>query len=261
MLMAPPVRMWSTALLMTVLANSLKAETCEYSGRKLCITFTVMLQWSRSILLKLDEALDFMEKRQGMCMIIVRRSAVYSLSFKNSHEIIQSMIIVQLENDNHRYHRHNSTKKCLKLKEPSSIITWLWCYRLSIQHGVYTYMSLDDTHAHWACYCMIHMYVLLYTYVYICTKDRMNLFTTTWMHTVRVFKIDAAIRNAFPKCVCGATPLQTRRLLPKIGRLLPRIGKFFLKNRKASSEERWVRTHISFRNAVQLRLRIFRVRV
>ena len=107
----------------------------------------------------------------------------------------------------------------------------------------------------------IHMYVLLYTYVYICTKDRMNLFTTTWMHTVRVFKIDAAIRNAFPKCVCGATPLQTRRLLPKIGRLLPRIGKFFLKNRKASSEERWVRTHISFRNAVQLRLRIFRVRV
>ena len=72
--------------------------------------------------------------------------------------------------------------------------------------------------------------------------------------TVRVFKIDAAIRNAFPKCVCGATPPQT-------GRLLPRIGKFFPKNRKASSEERWVRTHISFRNAVQLRLRIFRVRV
>ena len=71
---------------------------------------------------------------------------------------------------------------------------------------------------------------------------------------VRVFKIDAAIRNDFPKCVCGATPPQT-------GRLLPRIGKFFPKNRKASSEERWVRTHISFRNAVQLRLRIFRVRV
>ena len=67
-------------------------------------------------------------------------------------------------------------------------------------------------------------------------------------HTVRVFKIDAAIRNAFPKYVCGATPPQTGRLLPKIGRLLPRIGKFFPKNRKASSEERWVRTHISFRN-------------
>ena len=45
--------------------------------------------------------------------------------------------------------------------------------------------------------------------------------------TVRVFKIDAAIQNAFPKCVCGATPLQTGRLLPKIGRLLLRIRKFF----------------------------------
>ena len=78
---------------------------------------------------------------------------------------------------------------------------------------------------------------------------------------VRVFKIDAAIRNAFPKCVCGVTPPQTGRLLPKIGRLLPRIGKFFPKNRKASSEECWVRTRISFRNAVQLRLRIFCVRV
>ena len=46
-------------------------------------------------------------------------------------------------------------------------------------------------------------------------------------HTVRVFIIDAAIRNAFPKCVCGATPRQTGRLLPKTGRRLPRIGKFF----------------------------------
>jgi len=71
---------------------------------------------------------------------------------------------------------------------------------------------------------------------------------------VRVFKIDAAIWNAFPKCVCGATPPQTGRLLPKNGRLLPRIGKFFPKNRKASSEERWVRTHITFQNAVQLLL-------
>jgi len=61
--------------------------------------------------------------------------------------------------------------------------------------------------------------------------------------TVCVFKIDATIRNAFPKCICGATPPQTRRLLPKIGRLLPRIWKFFPKNRKASSKERLVRTH------------------
>jgi len=43
---------------------------------------------------------------------------------------------------------------------------------------------------------------------------------------VRVLKIDAAIQNTFPKYICGATPLQTGRLLPKIGRL-PRIGKFF----------------------------------
>ena len=56
--------------------------------------------------------------------------------------------------------------------------------------------------------------------------------------TVHVFKIDAVIWNAFPKCVCGETPPQTGRLLPKIRRLLPRIGKFFQKNRKASSEER-----------------------
>ena len=44
-------------------------------------------------------------------------------------------------------------------------------------------------------------------------------------NTVRVFKIDAAIWNAFPKCVCGATPPQTGRLLPKIRGLLPRIGR------------------------------------
>ena len=33
--------------------------------------------------------------------------------------------------------------------------------------------------------------------------------------------------------------------------------KISLKTQNASSEERWVRTHISFRNTVQLRLRIF----
>ena len=72
--------------------------------------------------------------------------------------------------------------------------------------------------------------------------------------TVRIFKIDATIRNGFPKCICGASPPQTGRLLPQIRRLLPRTGKFF-------SEERWARTHISFWNTVRLRLRIFRIRV
>ena len=45
--------------------------------------------------------------------------------------------------------------------------------------------------------------------------------------TVRVFKIDAAIRNAFLKCICGASLPQIGRLLLQTGRLLPRIGKFF----------------------------------
>jgi len=74
---------------------------------------------------------------------------------------------------------------------------------------------------------------------------------------VRVFKIDAAIQNTFPKCVCGASPPQTGRLLPQIGWLLPRIIRFLLKTRKASSEKHWVHTHISFRNTVQLHLQIF----
>ena len=46
--------------------------------------------------------------------------------------------------------------------------------------------------------------------------------------TVRVFKIDAELRKVFPKCVCGASP-------PQSGRLLPRFGKFFPEKRKASS--------------------------
>ena len=46
---------------------------------------------------------------------------------------------------------------------------------------------------------------------------------------VRVFKVDAEIRNA---CICGAALVQTRRLLP-------RIGHFLLNMWKASSEEHW----------------------
>jgi len=47
----------------------------------------------------------------------------------------------------------------------------------------------------------------------------------------------------FLKCIRGAAVVQIRRLL--------------LKKWKASSKECWVRTHISFQNAVQLRLWIF----
>ena len=57
-------------------------------------------------------------------------------------------------------------------------------------------------------------------------------------------------QNVFTKCVCGAT-------VPQIGSRLPRIKRFLPKKRKASSEEHWVCTHISFQNAVQLCLRIF----
>ena len=57
----------------------------------------------------------------------------------------------------------------------------------------------------------------------------------TAIYTVHVFKIDAAIRNAFLKCVCGATLLQTggffrksegffRRALGSYTRKLPKCG-------------------------------------
>ena len=185
--MAPPVRMWSTALLMTVLANSLKAKTCEYSGRKLCTTFTVMLQWSRSILLKLDEALDFMEKRQGMCMIIVRRSAVYSLSFKNSHEIIQSMIIVQLENNNHSYHMHNPIKMSqttrAKLHHHMTVMLQAkytaWCIYVHVTEWYVCILSM----------LLYDTYVRIAIYIRIYTKDRMNLFITIWMHMFFTHKV------------------------------------------------------------------------
>ena len=75
--------------------------------------------------------------------------------------------------------------------------------------------------------------------------------------TVRVFKIDAAIRNAFPKCVCGASPPQTGRLLPQIGRLLPRIGKFFLRSGRLLPKSAGFVHTLSFRNTVQLRLHTY----
>ena len=56
---------------------------------------------------------------------------------------------------------------------------------------------------------------------------------------------------------CGTACAANLRLLLQIGRFLPRIGRFLPKKWKASTEECWVRTHISFRNAVELRLRIF----
>ena len=43
---------------------------------------------------------------------------------------------------------------------------------------------------------------------------------------VRIFKIDAEIRNAFPTCICGAALVQTRRLLPRIGHFLLKMWAF-----------------------------------
>ena len=40
------------------------------------------------------------------------------------------------------------------------------------------------------------------------------------------YAIDAAIRNTFLKCVCGMSPLQTRRLLPRIGNFFPKSAGF-----------------------------------
>jgi len=65
---------------------------------------------------------------------------------------------------------------------------------------------------------------------------------TLWTCKVRAFKIDAAIWNAFLKCGYGMSP-------PQPGRLLLRIIWFLPKMRKASSKERWVRTHVSFRES------------
>ena len=83
------------------------------------------------------------------------------------------------------------------------------------------------------------------------TRHNPSTTSTLLWDTVRVKKNDADIRNAFPKCVYGAAPAANWKASSGNRRLLP-------KKRKASSEERWVWTHISFRNVVQLHLRIFR---
>ena len=77
-------------------------------------------------------------------------------------------------------------------------------------------------------------------------------------YTVRVKKNDADIRNAFPKCVCSAAPAANWKASSANRKASSGNWRFLPKKRKASSEERWVWTHISFRNTVQLHLRIFR---
>ena len=67
------------------------------------------------------------------------------------------------------------------------------------------------------------------------------------------------IWNVFQNAFAAQLALQIRRLPPQIRRLLPRIRRFLPKKWKASSEERWVCTHISFWNRVQLCLQIFRI--
>jgi len=57
--------------------------------------------------------------------------------------------------------------------------------------------------------------------------------------------------ECFSEMLCGAACAINRKASSENRRFLP-------KKQKASSKERWVRTHIGFRNAVQLRLWIFR---
>ena len=70
---------------------------------------------------------------------------------------------------------------------------------------------------------------------------------------------NADIWNVFQNAFAAQLALQIRRLPPQIRRLLPRIRRFLPKTWQASSEERWVCTHISFWNRVQLCLQIFRI--
>ena len=74
-------------------------------------------------------------------------------------------------------------------------------------------------------------------------------------------KMTLIFRNAFPKCVCGAARAANWKASSANRKASSENRRFLPKKRKASSEERWVRTHIGFRNAVQLRLWIFRGRV
>ena len=80
---------------------------------------------------------------------------------------------------------------------------------------------------------------------------RTFLFPQVWYASK---KNDANIQNAFPKCVCGAAPATNWKASSAHWKASSGNQRFLPKKRKASSEERWVWTHISFRNAVQLHL-------
>ena len=81
-----------------------------------------------------------------------------------------------------------------------------------------------------------------------------NLNLTLWYASLKLMlQFGTPFQNAFAA--------QTGRLLLQIRRLLPRIEKFFSKEVEGFSEELRVRTHISFQNAVQLRLCIVCVHI
>ena len=44
-----------------------------------------------------------------------------------------------------------------------------------------------------------------------------------YYYSLRVFKVDARIRNTFPMCICSAALPQTGRLLQKTGRLESKV--------------------------------------
>ena len=86
------------------------------------------------------------------------------------------------------------------------------------------------------CYGIFNFSVYYPRYIYI--------YMTVFMYGTCKKKNDTNIRNVFPKCVFGVACTANRKASST--------------NWKASSEERRAHTHISFRNAVQLRLWIFR---
>ena len=78
----------------------------------------------------------------------------------------------------------------------------------------------------------------------------------TVTYGTRQKKMTLTFRTFFQNTFVVQPAPQIRWLLPQIRRLL-RIARFPPKTQKASSEECWVCTHITFQNTVQLRSWIF----
>ena len=72
-----------------------------------------------------------------------------------------------------------------------------------------------------------------------------SFFTCISGNTVHIYKIDAAIRNAFPIHACGMTSLQIRRLLSELVGFFQRCGRLLPKSTG------FAHTYVSFRRMAQ----------